>query len=196
MSFPQVVIAGVGVVTAGILSWVIWYWRRINQEVPSRVETLNLEGERGTALIVYHPGRRGFCHAVIHAFAQGLVSSGWRVDITTASSQAPTVLGGYDFLAFGGPTYMWSPARPIKRYVSRLGDLEGKPTAIIVTGFGATGRAMSIMEKLVREDNGQLVKSLSLTTARPNDEEDPRPNEEVALDMATRAGQEVPLPQE
>ncbi len=89
---------------------------------------------------------------------------------------------------------MWSPARPIKQYVSRLGDLEGKPTAIMVTGFGATGRAISIMEKLVREANGQLVKSLSLTTLRPNDEEDPRPNEEVALEMATRAGEEIPLP--
>ncbi|NIN67376.1 MAG: hypothetical protein GTO63_22280 [Anaerolineae bacterium] len=196
MSFPQVVIGGAGVVVAGVLAWVIWYWRRISQEVPGEIETLNPAGERGTALVVYHPGRRGFFHAVVHAFAQGLVSSGWRVDITTASSQAPTVLGRYDFLAFGGPTYMWSPARPIKRYVSGLGDLEGKPTAIIVTGFGDTGRAISIMEKLVREANGQLVKSLSLTTLRPNDEEDPRPNRGVALEMATRAGQEVPLPQE
>jgi flavorubredoxin len=196
MSFPQAVIGGVGVVVAGVLAWVIWYWHRISQEVPSEVETLNPEGERGTALVVYHPGRRGFFRAVIHAFAQGLVSSGWRVDITTASSQTPTVISRYDFLTFGGPTYMWSPARPIKRYVSRLGDLEGKPTAIIVTGFGDTGRAMSIMEKLVREANGRLVKSLSLTTLRPNDEEDPRPNQEVALEMATRAGQEVPLPQE
>lgn len=196
MSFPQEVIGGVGVVVAGIMAWVIWYWYRVSQAVPSEFEALNPAGERGTALIVYHPGRRGFCYAVIHAFAQGLLSSGWRVDITTASSQAPTDVGSYDLLVFGGPTYMWSPARPIKRYLSSLRDLRRKPTAIIVTGFGATGRAMSIMEKLVLEANGQLVKSLSLTTLRPNDEEDPRPNEEVALEMARRAGQEVPLPQE
>ncbi len=101
MSFPQVVIGGVGVIVAGMLAWVIWYWYRVSQEVPSEVETLNPAGERGTALVVYHPGRRGFCHAVIHAFAQGLVSSGWRVDITTASSQTLTDVGRYDFLASG-----------------------------------------------------------------------------------------------
>ncbi len=196
MSVLQTVVVIVGAVVAGVLAWVIWYWYRVSQEVPSEVETLNPAGERGTALVVYHPGRRGFCHGVIHAFAQGLVSTGWRVDTTTASSQAPTDVGSYDFLVFGGPTYMWSPARPIKRYLSSLGDLQRKPTAIIVTGFGATGRAISIMEKLVREANGQLVRSLSLTTLRPNDEEDPRPNEEVALEMARRAGQEVPLPQD
>ncbi len=196
MSFPQAVIGGVGVVVAGILAWVIWLWYRVSQEVPTEVETLNPAGEKGTALIVYHPGRRGFCRAVIYAFAQGLVSSGWRVDIATAGSEAPTDVGSYDFLVFGGPTYMWSPARPIKRYLSSLRDLQRKPTAIIITGFGATGRAISIMEKLVREATGQVVKSLSLTTLRPNDLEDPRPNEEVALEMARRAGQEVPLPQE
>jgi flavorubredoxin len=196
MSFPQAVIGGVGAVLAGMLAWGIWYWHRISQEVPSEVGTLDPEGERGTALVVYHPGRRGFLQSVIDAFGQGLVSKGWRVEITTASSQAPTVLGGYDFLAFGGPTYMWSPARPIKRYVGRLGDLQGKPTVIIITGFGSTDRSSSIMENSVREANGRLVSSLSFFKLRPNDEEDPRPNEEVALEMATRAGQEVPLPQE
>lgn len=196
MSFPQAVIGGVVVIIAGITAWVIWYWYRVSQEAPSEFEVLNPAVKGGTALMVYHPGRRGFCYAVIHTFAQGLVSSGWRVHIATASSQAPTDVGSYDFLVFGGPTYMWSPARPIKRYLSSLGDLQRKPTEIIVTGFGATSRAISIMEKLVREANGQLVRSLSLTTLRPNDVQDPRPNREVALEMARRAGQEVPLPQE
>lgn len=191
MSAPEVVVVAVLAVLAGIVSWVIWYWYRASQEVVGETETLNPGGERGTALVVYHPGRRGFLHSVIQAFAEGLVRNGWRVDITTASSQAPADVGSYDLLAFGGPTYIWAPARPIKRYVSRLGDLGGKPTAIIVTGFGMTGRSTSIMEKLVREANGHLVKSLSFFKSRPNDEEDPRPNREVAMEMATRAGEEI-----
>jgi hypothetical protein len=58
----------------------------------------------------------------------------------------------------------------------------------IVTGFGSTGRSKSILEKLVQEANGELVNSLTFFKLRPNDEEDPRPNREVAMEMATRAG--------
>jgi len=175
-------------VFAGIVAWVIWYWHRASKEVVSQVEVLNPGGERGTALLVYHPGRRGFLHSVIQAFAGGLVSGGWRVEITTASQQAPTDVSGYDLLVLGGPTYFWTPARPIRAYVRRLGDLEGKPTVTIVTGFGSTGRSKSILEGLVQEANGKLVNSLTFFKLRPNDEEDPRPNREVAMEMATRAG--------
>lgn len=175
-------------VFGGIVGWVIWYWHRASTEVVSQVEVLNPEGDRGTALLIYHPGRRGFLHSVIKALAGGLVSGGWRVEITTASQQAPTDLSGYDLLVLGGPTYFWTPARPIRAYVRRLGDLEGKPTVTIVTGFGSTGRSKSILEGLVQEANGKLVNSLTFFKLRPNDEEDPRPNREVAMEMATRAG--------
>lgn len=194
MSAQGSVLTVVLVILAGTVAAVIWYWHRISQEVVSQVEVLNPAGDRGTALVVYHPGRRHFLHKVTSAFAEGLVSSGWRVESTTASSQAPADLSSYDLLVLGGQTYLWSPTRPIRDYVSRLGDLGGKPTVIIITGFGATGRSISIMERLVEEVNGDLVKSLSLTTLRPNDEEDPRPNQEVAVEMATQAGREIPLP--
>ncbi len=189
LMFGVVLVALVGMVAA-----VIWYWYRISQEVVSQVEVLNPGGDRGTALVVYHPGRRRLLHKVTSAFAEGLVSSGWGVEMTTASSQAPTDLSSYDLLVLGGQTYFWSPVRPIRNYASRLGDLGGKPTVIIITGFGATGRSISIMERLVEEANGDLVRSLSLTTLRPNDEKDPRPNEEVAVEMATQAGRDIPLP--
>jgi hypothetical protein len=194
MSAQGLVLTVVLVILAGTVAAVIWYWYRISQEVVSQVEVQNPAGERGTALVVYHPGRRHFLHKVISAFAEGLVSSGWRVESTTASSQAPTDLSNYDLLVLGGQTYFWSPVRPIRNYASRLGDLGGRPTAIIITGFGATGRSISIMERLVQEAKGDLVNSLSLTTLKPNDEKDPRPNEEVAVEMATRAGREIRLP--
>ena len=194
MSPQVVVLITVLVILAGTVAAVVWYWYRISQEVVSQVEVLNPGGDRGTALVVHHPGRRHFLRKVISAFTEGLVSSGWRVESTTASPQAPTDLSSYDLLVLGGQTYFWSPARPIRDYVRGLGDLEGKPTAIMITGFGATGRSISIMERLVQEANGDLVNSLSLTTLKPNDEEDPRPNEEVAVEMATRAGREIPLP--
>jgi flavorubredoxin len=171
-----------------------WLFYRMTKEVVSDIKVLNPESDKGTALVVYHPGQTDFHEKVTHAFAEGLVSSGWRVEMTTASSQAPTDLSGYDLLVVGGPTY--GPSQPIAKYVKRLGDLGGKRTAILITGLGATDGAIANVQSLVRGANGDVVKAMALWQSRPNNEDDPRPNREVALDMATQAGKEIPLPGE
>jgi flavorubredoxin len=170
-----------------------------NKEVVSEVKTLNPEGDAGTALVVYHPGKSDFQHRVFSGFAAGLISSDWRVEITTPSSQAPTDLSGYDLLVLGGPTYWFTPNRPIRRYVSRLGDLGGQPTVTIITALGAGEHSTSIIEKQVREANGDLVKPLLLYKMRPNDDDnyvDSQQNQALAVEMATQAAKEVPLPGE
>ncbi|NIO70024.1 MAG: hypothetical protein GTN71_13605, partial [Anaerolineae bacterium] len=118
-----------------------------NKEVVSEVKTLNPEGDGGTALVVYHPGKSDFQHRVFSGFVEGLVSRNWHVEITTPSAQAPTDLSGYDLLVLGGPTYWFTPNRPIRRYLSRLGDLGGQRTVTIITAMGAGERSTSIMEK-------------------------------------------------
>lgn len=170
---------------AGALSY-LW----LNKEVVSEVEVRNPEGDAGTALVVYHPGKSDFQEKVTYAFAEGLASNGWRVEITTASSQTPTDLAGYDLLVLGGPTYWFAPNRPIRRYLSRLGDLGGQPTATIITAMGAGERSISIMEQEVREANGELVKSLILYTMRPNEE---LYGINDAVEIATQAAKEIPL---
>ncbi len=78
-----------------------------NKEIVSAVETLNPEGSIGTALVVYHPGKSDFQRRVFTGFTEGLVSNGWRVEVTTPSAQTPTDLSGYDLLILGGPpTYL------------------------------------------------------------------------------------------
>ncbi len=172
----------------GVMSY-LW----LNREVLSQVEVLNLEGDGGTALVVYHPGKSSSQQKVTSAFAEALVSNGWRVEITTASSQAPTELSGYDLLVLGGPTYWFTPNRPIRRYLSTLGDLRGKRTAVIITAMGLGGRSISIMEKDVREANGDLVKSLLLYTLRPNED---LYGINDAVEIATEAARVIPLPGE
>jgi hypothetical protein len=139
-------------------------------EVVSSIEVLNRGGERGTALVVYHPGLTGFHEKVTSAFAGGLVSNGWRVEMTTASSQAPADLSSYDLLVLADPAYPWTPNLPIKRYLSRLGDLGGQNTAIIVTAIGMGGPSISAVDRLVRAANGDLVQSLLLHSLAPNEE--------------------------
>jgi flavorubredoxin len=175
----------------------VYYGR--NKEVVSEVKALNPEGDGGTAFVVYHPGKSDFQHRVFSGFVEGLVSRGWRVEITTPSSQAPADLSGYDLLVLGGPTYWFTPNRPIRRYLSRLGNLGGQRTVTLITALGAGERSTSIMEKQVREANGDLVNALLLYKMRPNDDDnyvDSQQNQALAVEMATQAAKEIPLPGE
>jgi hypothetical protein len=135
----------------------------MNHEVVSEVKTLNPQGT-ARALVVYHPGRSELQERANVAFAEGLAANGWRVDLTTASRQAPTDLSGYDLLVLGTPTYDWAPSGRILRYLKSLGDLQGQRTVLIVSAMRMTEQALPALEKRVRRANGEVVKSLPLWT--------------------------------
>lgn len=149
------------------------------------------------ALVVYHPGLSNFPERVVEGFTRGLQASGWSAEIWTASDSTPSDLTRFDLLVLGSPIYYWAPSRPMQRYIGRLGDLRGKDVAIILTGMGAGARATGIMERLVREARGELVSSLTLYSHNPNDQdnyEGPSQNQDLAVEMAERAGRKIPLP--
>lgn len=187
----------VAVVIAAVIGLILvlsYAW--INWPVRSDVETLNAEGEAGSALVVYHSGLTDFQRQVSYGFAEGLAFNGWRVDLTTASTQAPTVLSSYDLLVVGGPTYYWMPARTIRRYVKRL-DLGGRRVVTIITGMGAGRASSDKMQRDVREAHGDLLRALLFYRMAPNDEdnyEGAAQNQALAVEMAMQAGRDVPLP--
>jgi len=188
---------GLIVALAALAVWGAWLMVGRNREVVSEIKILNSEGEAGTALVVYHPGKSDFQRKVFAGFAEGLVSNGWRVEMTTPSPQTPTDLAGYDLMVLGGATYGFKPNQPIQRYVRRLGDLGGKPTVTIITALGMGERSTRMMEQLVRQANGHLVKALVLYKARPNDDDnfvDRKQNQELAVEMATQAAMEIEPP--
>ncbi len=162
----QFLLMGLGVLAAlAILSY-LW----LNKAVVTGSEFVNPEGGAGTALVVYHPGRFGFGQRVRTAFVAGLVSNDWRVEVTTASAQSPADLSAYDLLVVSGPTYWFTPNRPILSYLRRLGDAGGKPVVTILTAIGAGERSNAILQKAVKDANGKLVTSLLLYTVRPNED--------------------------
>jgi hypothetical protein len=181
-------------VTSAVLMLVLWQVvlvTIVNAPTVSDLRTLNPDGGAGKALIVYHAGRTGFQEQLNEAFAEGLVSQDWQVDITTVSAEAPTDISGYDLLVLGTPTYDWRPSRRIQTYLQELGDLGGKRTAIIVSAEGWTEVSLPTMERLVEEANGTLVESLSAWMLAPNEAiYDSGDIEEV---MRTRAAA-IPLP--
>jgi len=186
LAFGAATFALLTVLWSGVLS----YW--INREVVSPLDVLNPGGETGTALVVYHPGQSSFQRDVSYAFAEGLVSKGWRVEVTTASAQAPKDLSGYDLLVLGAPTYDWQPAKRLQAYVKGLGDLSAKPTVIIISGAGYTDLSQRAMEMLVQEAGGETLKSLAVWSLRPNEDlygiNDP-------LEAMRQAALEIPTPQ-
>lgn len=184
-------------VLAVVVAAVAWLDYGRNKEVASEVEVLNPAGKTGTALVVYHPGKSDFQRRVFSGFMEGLVSNGWRVESTTPSAQTPSDLSSFDLLVLGGPTYWFTPNRPVRRYLKRLGDLKGQRTLTIVTALGAGERSASILQKQVREANGNLVKALLLYKMRPNDDDnfaDGEQNQVLAVEMARQAALEIPSP--
>jgi len=172
-----------------VAAWVLFdLW--LNREVVSEVRALNPGGDAGAALVVYHPGKSDFHHRVTAGFAEGLVSNGWRVEITTVSTQAPTDVSGYSLLVLGWPTYWFNPSLPVRKYLSRIGDIEKKNTVIICTAAGSPLNNCETMKNLVQAANGKIVKSLTLFTLRPNMVNGVNEPDKIAF----HAGQEITLP--
>lgn len=134
----------------------------VYREVVSPVEVLNSTGSKNV-LLVYHPGLSSFSHDLSFAFAEGLVSNGWRTEITTASSQTPVNLKDYDLLVLSWPIYDFGPGPTITNYIKRVGDLQGIQTIIITTGGGLDPlNAQEAMKNIVEGANGNIKAALTI----------------------------------
>ena len=132
----------------------------VYREVTTAVEVKNPEGVK-TALLIYHPGLTSYANDVAHNFAEGLAGNGWRVEIATASPQAPTNLSNYRLLTLIWPIYDLGPGPTIANHVKRIGDLQGIDTAIITIGGGIDPfDAVSAMRRTVEDANGTIRASM------------------------------------
>lgn len=164
---------------------------RVELDVTTEMKTINPAGAVGDALVVYHPGQSSFHTDVTNAYVDGLVSSGWRCDVVTASREAPSELSDYDLLVLAAPTYRFRPASSVGRYIERVGDLAGMPTALLLTGAGSTALAASIFVGQVEAANGTVIEIVEIWQAAPNEEihgiSDP-------VELSRRAGAAITLP--
>jgi len=156
----------------------------INRDVVSGVDVINAGGSK-TALVVYQPGYTSFPRDVSYAFADGLASSGWRVEITTASSQAPSELSGYSLLVLGFPIYGGKPGDAIVRYVNGTSNLNGISTVIIAVGAFSPGEVLNTMTQKVHAANGTVKESMALFSIAPNK------GNGYATDIARQAGSQI-----
>jgi flavorubredoxin len=150
------------VIAASIAFLALAVLPNINKDVVSGIDVINPSGSK-TALVVYQPGYTGFPKDISYAFADGLASAGWRVEITTASSQAPSDLSGYSLLVLGFPVYGGKPGDPIVRYINRTSDLNGIRTVIIaLDGLNSPAGSVDTLKQKVQAVNGTFYESLTL----------------------------------
>lgn len=169
------------IVVASVSGFILF---KINSDYVSEIDVLNADGSE-TALIIYHSGFSSFMKDVSYAFAEGLVENDWRVEITTASSQAPTEMSDYSLLVLGSPVYASNPSATIKRHVERIGDLQEIDTVLLVTSGFSDGVTEASLQQTVEEHNGSVELVLSLfTTALNEGDGDP-------LDIAEQAGRDL-----
>ncbi|MBN1260155.1 MAG: hypothetical protein JXB35_05695 [Anaerolineae bacterium] len=168
VAFAHTLIAA-GVTLAALLlvfqgAFLAW----LNTPVVSDLEVINPGGFVGTALAIYHPDRRDVQAQLTRAFAESLADNGWRVELTTASPEAPTNVVDYELLVLGAPTYLGRPAGRIHRYLREAGDLMGQPTVLIVSGAGLSRTPATTLERWTAGAGGLVVKTLEIWTLASN----------------------------
>ncbi len=156
----------------------------IGNDVVSEVVVKNEEASE-TALVLYHPGLSSFAHDVAYAFADGLVSSGWRVEIATPSSEAPTDASEYGLLVLCFSTYAGSPDSPTVRHLERMGDLGGVDVVLVGLAAGDAESSMATMREAVVDANGEIILEKAWFTQAPNE------GDKAATVLAEETGQGI-----
>jgi hypothetical protein len=156
----------------------------VNNEVVTQLVIKNPTASK-TALVLYHPGLSSFSHNVSYAFADGLVSNGWRVEIATSSIEAPTNLSKYSLLVVSSNTYAFSPDSPTTRQLERLGNLNGIQTVLLTLGAGSAQESQKALERMIQASNGTILQSLVLYSMSPNE------GGRSATEIAQQAAKEI-----
>jgi len=153
----------------------------MNNDALTELVIKNPDGNK-TALILFHPGLSSFSHDVSYAFAEGLESTDWRVEIATPSVEAPTDLSRYSLFVVASNTYGFNPDTPTTRHLERIGDLKGIETVLITLGAGSAEQSQQSLEDLVETSNGTIIESLLLYSFAPNNGD--RSATEIAYETA------------
>ncbi|MCW4025380.1 MAG: hypothetical protein NWF01_10165 [Candidatus Bathyarchaeota archaeon] len=149
-------------VVVGVLEYSVY------REVATPTDVLNADGTK-TALLIYHPGLTSYAYDNTYAYAEGLASVGWRVEIATASPEAPTDIGNYSLLGLFWPIYDFSPGPTITTQLQRIGDLNQTNTVIVVVAGGMDPfNAQAQMIQIVQDYNGTVIASLQAYRGEDN----------------------------
>jgi hypothetical protein len=153
---------------AALASVAAYFEYSVYHETPTDIRVLNAGGAK-TALVIYHPGLTDYAKNVTYTYAEALAASGWRVEVTTPSTQAPTDISKYQLLVLGWAIYDFNPAPTITNQIHRLGNLGGIDTAIIIIGGGLDPlNVKDSMNRIIEDANGNVVQTITMFRSQRN----------------------------
>ena len=166
--WKKIMLATLLVVLAALGSVAAYFEYSVYHETPTDIEVLNADGAK-TALVIYHPGLTDFAKNVTYTYAEALAQAGWRVEITTPSTQAPTDIAKYQLLVLCWAIYDLNPAPTITNQIHRLGNLNDVDTVIIIIGGGLDPlNVKDSMNRIIEEANGTVVQSITSFRSQRN----------------------------
>lgn len=168
----------VGITSLSYISW------SINTDIKSDIVVINDDGI-SNALLIYHPGFTSFTTDVSYAFADGLMSNNWRIEITTPSDQAPSDISEYDLFIFCTPVYGFGPTPTINRHINRINDFQGKSVITILTAAGSPGNSAQVLREIIEQKNGIVESEIILFSMAPN------PEDKNAIDLSEELGMKI-----
>lgn len=123
--------------------------------------------------------------------------AGHEVTMKTYTQAAGESLAGYDLYCFAAPVYEWAPARNVERFVDEMPALTCRPCFMVTTSAGATGQAIPLLARMLREKGLVVLGSHNLIcpdswggTRRWSSSQDDRvPTAESVRDLALFTGQ-------
>ncbi len=176
------------VVLAALFIGMVMFTRKLGRPAAPHPEVLNEHGAAGTALVLYQPGISGFHYSATRAFAEGLASQDWRVEMNTVGDHIATDLTAYRLLAVGGPVYRFQACVQVEEFLKRVGDLHNLPVVGITTAAGSGPEASQMLKDAIQQANGKVAANLNLYQLAPNDEQFGSAD---SLQIARRAGEQV-----
>jgi hypothetical protein len=149
------------VALAALVGFAAYLEYSVYREIAAPIETLNAAGEK-SVLVVYHPGTTDFAKNITYTYAEALSANGWRVDVSTVSSQTPTDLSKYSLLVLNWAIYDLNPAPTMTNYIHRIGNLNNiNITIITISGGMDPLNAKAAMNQIVQDAHGNILQSLS-----------------------------------
>ncbi len=134
----------------------------INHDVVTPLEVINADGT-AKALVVYQQSLSSGPKDAAYTFAEGLEAAGWRVEVTSASPEAPSNLTNYKLLVLAYPIYGARPGETITRYVDRLGDMHQIHTVTIDVRW--SNAVETVMKQKIGTQNGTVIQTLLASAA-------------------------------
>lgn len=139
--------------------WLLVWWTLKRRDLVRRPEEKQVGYGFKKALLIYQPSNRGKNHAMAWELARRLAKAGHTVTVNYPSPVLDYDPMDYDYLIFGGNTYLGDVGRPLKDYLARL-KFQGKKVLLFVVGD--MEKAPELATLRLRVPSGNTVRSIKV----------------------------------